>query len=259
MYSRFAALVSGADVADYVREFFHPECEYHPVEESEPVCGHDEMIRWNSRWFEVWDTFASEPGEAIPVGERLVTEVHIEGRGSGSGLEVDERFFHVFEFRDGTILRMHEYETREAALDAARQAIALVDSPVVSFIRESYEAMNEGRFDWLLDNVPPNFELIVVDAGLSGPYVGPAGMAKWYAELAEVWETFRIDVEDVVDLGDRVVVLGRIRNKGRVSGIEVDVVAAHLWTIEDGVPVRIELIGDREEALRRGRAESSGR
>ena len=134
-----------------------------------------------------------------------------------------------------------------------------VDSPAVTFIRESYEALNEGRFDWLLDNVPPDFELILVDAGLSGPYVGAAGVTKWYAELAEVWETFRTEVEEVIDLGDRVVVLGRIHNKGRGSGIEVDVVAAHLWTIKDDAPVRLELIGDREEALRRGRAESSAR
>jgi hypothetical protein len=39
--------------------------------------------------------------------------------------------------------------------------------------------------------------------------------------------------------------------------MELDAVAAHLWTVEDGVPVRLELIGDREEALRRGHAESS--
>ena len=121
MYARFAALVFGADVADYVREFYDPECEYYPLEESEPVRGHDELIRWNSRWFEVWDTFDVELREAIPRGEKCVTDIRIEGRGSGSGLEVDQPFFHVFEFRDGKIFRMHEYETREAALAAANE------------------------------------------------------------------------------------------------------------------------------------------
>jgi ketosteroid isomerase-like protein len=131
-----------------------------------------------------------------------------------------------------------------------------VASPAVSLIRESYEALNEGRFDWLADHAPPDFEL-VLGSGMSERYVGPEGVARFYAEIADAWQTVRTDVEEVVDLGDRVVVLGRIRNRGRTSQIEVDVVAAHLWTVEDGVPVRVELIGDRQEALRRGRAESS--
>jgi ketosteroid isomerase-like protein len=134
-----------------------------------------------------------------------------------------------------------------------------VESPAVSLIRESYEALNQGRFDWVADNVPPDFELVPIPGfGLSGTFVGPEGVSQFYAQLAEAWEAVQTDVEEVVDLGDRVVVLGRIHNRGRGSGIEVDAVAAHLWTVEDGVPMRVELIGDREEALRRGRAESSG-
>jgi ketosteroid isomerase-like protein len=133
-----------------------------------------------------------------------------------------------------------------------------VESPAVSLIRESYEALNQGRFDWVADHVPPDFELVPTPGfGMSGRFVGPEGLSRFYAELAEAWETVRTDVEEVVDLGDRVVVLGRVHNRGRGSEIELDVVAAHLWTVEEGVPVRLELIGDRQEALRRGRAESS--
>lgn len=118
--------------------------------------------------------------------------------------------------------------------------------------------MNRGEFDWVADHVPPDFELVPTPgSGISEKFVGPEGVSRWYDELAEAWETIRTDVEEVVDFGERVVVLGRIRNRGRVSGIEVDVVAAHLWTVENGVPTRIELVGDREEALRRGSAESS--
>jgi ketosteroid isomerase-like protein len=131
-----------------------------------------------------------------------------------------------------------------------------VDSPAVSLIRESYEALNQGQFDWMADHLPPDFELVPT-AGSGIPFVGSEGISRWFDELAEAWTTIRTDVEEVVDFGDRVVVLGRIRNRGRGSGIEVDVVAAHLWTVENGVPIRVELIGDREEALRRGRAESS--
>lgn len=127
----------------------------------------------------------------------------------------------------------------------------------MNLIRESYKALNEGRFDWVAEHVPPDFELVPPLA--PGKFVGPEGVSRFYAEIADAWETVRTDVEEVVDLGDRVVVLGRVRNRGRTSEIEVDAVAAHLWTVKDGVPVRVELIGDRQEALRRGRAESSPR
>jgi len=125
----------------------------------------------------------------------------------------------------------------------------------VTLIRESYDAMNRGRFDWMADHLPPAFELVPT-AGSGLKLVGPESISRWFEDLAEAWETIRTDVQEVVDFGDRVVVLGRIRNRGRGSGIEVDVVAAHLWTVENGVPIRVELIGDREETLRRGAAES---
>ena len=126
----------------------------------------------------------------------------------------------------------------------------------MTLIRESYEAMNEGQFDWMADHFPPDFELVPT-AGSGEKFVGPENISRWFDEIAEAWETIRTDVQEVVDFGDRVVVLGRIRNRGRGSGIEMDVVAAHLWTVENGVPIRVELIGDREETLRRGAAESS--
>ena len=125
-------------------------------------------------------------------------------------------------------------------------------------IRDAYEAVNEGRFDWGAANLPPHFELIPTAGMLStrDRFVGPEGASEWFADVAEAWESIRTDVEEIIDLGNRVVVLGRLHNRARASGVEVDVVAAHLWTVEDGVPVRVELLGDRGEALRRGHAES---
>ncbi len=126
----------------------------------------------------------------------------------------------------------------------------------MSLIRKSYEAVNQGQFDWMADHLPPDFELVPT-AGSGEAFVGSEAISRWFDDLADAWETIQTEVEEVVDFGDRVVVLGRIRNRGRGSGIEVDVVAAHLWTVENGVPVRIELIGDREEALQRAAAESA--
>ena len=128
----------------------------------------------------------------------------------------------------------------------------------MSLIRDAYRAVNESRFsDWAADHLPPDFELVALPPR-STRYVGPEGASAFFADLSEAWETVRVDVDEVVEFGDRVVVLGRLRNRGRGSEMNVDSIAAHLWTVEGEVPVRVELIGDREEALRRGRAEPGG-
>ena len=124
----------------------------------------------------------------------------------------------------------------------------------VDVIREGYAALNDGRLAEWAAGLPPDFELIPVTALQGGAsFIGPEGVVSFFDDARDAWETMRIDVDDVVEFDERVVVLGRIRNRGRGSGMELDVVMAHVWTLENGVPVRAEMIGDREEALRRGR------
>ena len=130
-------------------------------------------------------------------------------------------------------------------------------SPAPELIREAYEAYNADRIaEWATANLPAEFELIPLAPVMGAGFIGPHGLARFFAEIKQAWEASRIEIEEVADFGDRVVALGRLHNRGRGSGMELDVVAAHLWTVEDDVPVSVELIGDREEALRRGRTES---
>ena len=125
----------------------------------------------------------------------------------------------------------------------------------VSLVRAAYDAFNEGRIaDWAAANLPDDFELVPRAAVGGSGFIGPEGVATFFADVTEAWESSRIEIEDVVEFGDRIVILGRLHNRGRGSGMELDVIAAHLWTVADGVLVRVEMIGDRDEALRRARA-----
>jgi ketosteroid isomerase-like protein len=69
---------------------------------------------------EVWSELRWEPLEFIDLGHAVVAETRVTavGRGSDLRLEVDET--HVFWFRDGQIMRLQGFPTREEALDAAR-------------------------------------------------------------------------------------------------------------------------------------------
>ena len=133
-----------------------------------------------------------------------------------------------------------------------------METRAVGLIREAYDAVNAGRIaEWSAANLPPSFELVPRARIAGAGFIAPENVARFFEDLSQAWESIQIEIEEIVDLGERVVALGRVRNRGRSSGMELDVVAAHLWTVEGDAPVRVEFIGDREEALRRGRAEST--
>jgi ketosteroid isomerase-like protein len=128
-----------------------------------------------------------------------------------------------------------------------------VEGRALDLIRQSYEALNAGRIGEWASLLPADFELVTPAGVMGDTFVGPEGVVRFFEETAQAWESMQVDVEEVLEFGDRVVVLGRIRNRGRGSGMELDSVMAHVWTVENGIPVRAEMTGDRDEALRRGR------
>ena len=118
MYAGFSELAGGADIAAYVRSHWDPECEYEPVEEIEAIRGHEALIAWNERWFEVMDEVRAEVDELAEQGDFLFAQITLRARGGTSGITVEQLIFHVFELRDGRILRMREYLDRDLALEA---------------------------------------------------------------------------------------------------------------------------------------------
>jgi ketosteroid isomerase-like protein len=120
LYAAFSGLAEGGDVASYVTAHYDPECEYQPVEEEATVRGHDALVRWNERWFEAWNEFHADVEEMVEAGDGvIVTGLVASGRGTGSGMPVEQRIFHVLELREGKVLRISEYLERDQALAAA--------------------------------------------------------------------------------------------------------------------------------------------
>lgn len=69
--------------------------------------------------------------------------------------------------------------------------------------------------------------------------------------LRENWTDWPVwEPEELLTSGDKVLAFIRFAGRGRVSGIEVAVHVANLWTFSDGVPVSLEYLGeDRAAAL----------
>ncbi len=73
------------------------------------------------------------------------------------------------------------------------------------------------------------------------PYRGAQQiMAGVFGRTAEDWDGFAVQMNDIVDGGDRVVAMGRYTATHRQTGNRLDVQAAHVWTVEDGKVVRFQ-------------------
>jgi ketosteroid isomerase-like protein len=68
---------------------------------------------------------------------------------------------------------------------------------------------------------------------------------RWRAE----WGEFRYEPEEIIDLGDRALVIGRVKGSGLSSGAAVDSDWAMLYTSSGGQVIRDQIFLDRGEAL----------
>jgi ketosteroid isomerase-like protein len=118
MYAAFSTLAGGGDVASYVREYFHPECEYQPAG-ANVIRGHEELIRWHENRLEAWEEFRAEVHEITENGPVLVVTVAVKGRGAGTGVEIAPLSFHLIEIRGTKVLRMSEHLDRHQLVEAA--------------------------------------------------------------------------------------------------------------------------------------------
>ncbi len=67
-------------------------------------------------------------------------------------------------------------------------------------------------------------------------YLGHAGIRQWWANLDAAFEEFEVSVEEVRDLGDVVLALGRLRSRSR-SGVALDTEVGWMIRYRDGLAV----------------------
>jgi ketosteroid isomerase-like protein len=97
----------------------------------------------------------------------------------------------------------------------------------------------------------PDFEMQLVGVGGEPVYyAGASGIRDFFRDVAESWESFRFKATDIRDLGERVLVLGEVRGRGRVSGVEVDDRWAWIVELKEGRAARLRGFLDHREALK---------
>ena len=84
----------------------------------------------------------------------------------------------------------------------------------------------------------------------SGGYRGHEGVRAYFAEARTLWEVMEPEADEYMDLGDRVLVAGRCRVRGRASGAESNPACAWVIDVRDGKIVSHRTCASYDEALR---------
>jgi ketosteroid isomerase-like protein len=127
---------------------------------------------------------------------------------------------------------------------------------VARITRLGYEAANRRDFDVVLAFFHPDYELHFDESPIGG-FVPPdlVGAHRGHEAFLRVWKEavqafeLRIEHDEVIDFGDRLLACGRQMGQGAASGIEVDQPVFQLFTLRRGLVIREEDFADRDKAL----------
>ena len=121
----------------------------------------------------------------------------------------------------------------------------------VEIARRGIEAFNSGDVEALATDTTEDVELFAALAGAveGGGFRGRVGIEAYFQITAETWAEFRILAEDYRDLGDRVLVVGRIWGRGRGSRVPVEAPNAIVMDFRGEEVWRIHSYFDPAEAM----------
>jgi len=112
------------------------------------------------------------------------------------------------------------------------------------------EEMIEAVTELLRQAAHPDYVTLMVSESLSLDYAGVEGFREAWSDWLTPYEGFRIEVDEVLTLEDKLVFAVRQIAVTRQSGVEVETPSAAVWWLEDG---RIRQAGfylDRQAGLR---------
>jgi ketosteroid isomerase-like protein len=126
----------------------------------------------------------------------------------------------------------------------------------VGVVREALDAFSRKDVDAFAKLTTPDLEWRTGLGAIEGEvFHGREGVATYFARLTSAWDSFVFRASEFRDLGDVVVVLGRLEGRGRGGSVPVDSPVGAVWELRDGLIWRLRAYLDHERALKAAREE----
>jgi ketosteroid isomerase-like protein len=119
----------------------------------------------------------------------------------------------------------------------------------LDLVRSIYATWDRGDFSstqW----ADPGIEFVIVGGPDPGSWTGVVGMAQGWRQWLSAWDNYNAEADEYRELdSDRVLVFGRMRGRGKTSGVNVETEFANLLHLRDRKVLRLCLYSNREHAL----------
>lgn len=121
----------------------------------------------------------------------------------------------------------------------------------VELVRKLFDVYNERSFVENADLIDPDivWDLSRVELPDGSTYTGRFELTGFVETWEEGFESDHVEIEEIVDAGDRVMTMVHHSGRGKISRIEIDQHFAMVWTLRDGRAVRMDMYPTRAEAL----------
>jgi ketosteroid isomerase-like protein len=120
----------------------------------------------------------------------------------------------------------------------------------VEIVRRAWEAFVRRDNEAALALYNPEIEIDLRDETVgTRAYYGIEGVQRYFQDLLSVFGDMTSEVEEWIDAGDQVVAMVRSYGRGRRSGVPVDMLEAHVWTVHEGKLQRLQTFATKAEAL----------
>src|SRR3954452_3788612 len=119
----------------------------------------------------------------------------------------------------------------------------------VEIVRRHMQAVLSGDYAAALADYDPEVEFDASVRPEGHVYRGREGVAEAMRVWSGTWEDWNVEVKEIIDAGDRVLMLARESGRGRGSGIGIDQLTFAVFTLRHGTIVHWKGFVDRDQAL----------
>jgi ketosteroid isomerase-like protein len=124
-----------------------------------------------------------------------------------------------------------------------------VSAENVEIVRRMLEDYLRGDNEAALAAYDPDVEFDATVRPDGQIFHGPAGVAEAMRTWTGAFEDWKMEVQEIVDAGDKVMVGDRQTGRGKGSGIEIDDRTFSVYTLRGGKIVHLRFFFDRDQAL----------
>jgi ketosteroid isomerase-like protein len=131
-----------------------------------------------------------------------------------------------------------------------RETARVMSQENVGRVKAALDAYNREGPEAIIDLLDPDVEWIADRSDMGRvTYRGVEGVRKSFEELYEGFDKFGMEVDELIEAGEKILVLGQMTARGRSTQVEAKLPLAIVFTVgEDGKLIRYESFRDAGEA-----------